>query len=85
MKVDPNTVDYYGRARRQGASADMARRFEIYAHSTLDSAGKPIACKAFLDAIDWFKSVENIVEQSHGTSAGVILQRMRKMAYPGTI
>ena len=85
MKIDPNTVDYFDRAFRQGASGDVARRFEMYAYACLDSAAKPIACNRFLNAIDWFKSIEDIVEQSHGTSAGVILQRMRKMAYPGSI
>jgi hypothetical protein len=48
-------IDYYGRARRQGASAFIAMEFERYATKTVARGDKPMSCKAFLDRVDRFE------------------------------
>jgi hypothetical protein len=53
-------ADFYGRARRQGASQYVAGMFADYARTNIRRGVKPVSCKVFLYAIDHGK-LETVV------------------------
>ena len=61
----PNYVDYYGRARRQGASTYMAHMYETYVHAAYGLGLRPLPCNRWLAAVD-ISDTDTAIARAHG-------------------